>query len=169
MDFADFYKSHSSSVFFFALRSLRDASAAQDLTQEVFLNYYSHYWTREDIREPRALLLRMTRHAILNFSRAQFTRPTEGLEHPELIANGRAGPGGDRDREVQELLDDLLAEFGPQERELILLRYDQGLTFAEIGRVVGLSETGVLRQLRRAERRLKSMCRTRGIRPEDYL
>jgi RNA polymerase sigma-70 factor (ECF subfamily) len=169
MDFAEFYETHSRSIFYFALRSLRDASAAQDLTQEVFLNYYSHYWQRDDIREPKALLLRMTRHAILNFSKSQYTRRTEPLGDPEQIVSERVAPENDRDREVQELLDGLLAELSPSDRDLILLRYDQGLTFAEIGRVQGLSETGVLRKMRHAERQLQSLCRQRGIRPEDYL
>jgi RNA polymerase sigma factor (sigma-70 family) len=63
------------------------------------------------------------------------------------------------DREAVERLRTLFLQLETEERELLILRFVGELTFKEIGLVVGKSESGVYRQLRRILHRLKEQHR----------
>ncbi len=169
-DFQQFYGTHSAPVYFFLVRSLRDESEAQDLLQEVFLNYYRTYHRPgRPVEKPRALLFQMARYAVVHHSRRAARAPFQDGDVERIVDSARSPEEAAGSKEVQELMDGLLGELPEALRTALLLRYDQDMTFAEIGEILGLSETAVLRQVRKGEQALLQLCRRRGVRAEDYL
>lgn len=76
-----------------------------------------------------------------------------GLE-PPVVARCRAGRDGRWERVSREL-----RSLPSAERAVLVLSYGRGMTLKEIGRRVGLSESGVCRARSRALVRLRERCR----------
>jgi RNA polymerase sigma-B factor len=57
--------------------------------------------------------------------------------------------------EQRAMLHDLMRSLAPRERDVIRLRFEDDLTQAEIGKIVGISQMQVSRVLRRAIARLR--------------
>jgi len=79
-----------------------------------------------------------------------------GLE-PPVVARCRATRDGRWERISREM-----RSLPPAERAVLVLSYGRGMTLKEIGRRVGLSESGVCRARSRALGRLRERCRVDG-------
>ena len=161
-------KKHVKSVYNFAFRLLGDTTLAEDTTQETFIKAWKnldrfrvnesfHAWLFTIARNTATDHLRKKR--TLPFSRlfgqtddgetAQFedtlidTDPT-----PEELAIIR---------EQKEFLDDALDKIPPLYREVLLLYYNEDLTFNEIGGVLGKPLNTVKSQYRRALMALRNV------------
>jgi RNA polymerase sigma factor for flagellar operon FliA len=74
------------------------------------------------------------------------------------VAEVHRGPGHRDER--WPLVATALRDLAPLERRVLVLSYGRGLTLREIGREVGLSESGVCRLRARALARVRSACAT---------
>jgi RNA polymerase sigma-B factor len=63
--------------------------------------------------------------------------------------------GGITGAETQAVLDDLLTTLAPREREILRLRFEEDMTQAEIGAIVGVSQMQISRIIRQALARLR--------------
>ncbi|MDX6702305.1 MAG: polymerase sigma-B factor [Baekduia sp.] len=83
--------------------------------------------------------------------------PSAGREDEDLGLESRLGVDDDGfvQAEHRATLDALSRTLTPREREIVRLRFDQDLTQAEIGRLVGLSQMHVSRLLRMAVDKLR--------------
>ncbi|MDX6687188.1 MAG: polymerase sigma-B factor, partial [Baekduia sp.] len=83
--------------------------------------------------------------------------PSAGREDEDLGLESRLGVDDDgfMQAEHRATLDALSRTLTPREREIVRLRFDQDLTQAEIGRLVGLSQMHVSRLLRMAVDKLR--------------
>ncbi len=113
------------------------ASDAADLFQDVFLQCYRML---HQLRVPEAFRGWLLQITVRRGRRRQQARraPTAALE-PELFAAADAG-------DPLELADDVaalrraLAKLPPRQREVVVLRHDQGLSFAEIAQLLSIRE-----------------------------
>jgi RNA polymerase sigma-70 factor, ECF subfamily len=70
-------------------------------------------------------------------------------------------------REQRDQLADVLASLAPDLRELLALRYADGLSHAEIAGVLGLREAAVKQRVSRAVRDLRARLRPAGEKAAD--
>jgi RNA polymerase sigma-70 factor (ECF subfamily) len=125
-----------------ALLYLGDREEARDCAQDVFVRVYRHL---DDCREPDGFLpwlLRITRNAAIDRQRRHRARPS-GRSVPLEEAGQIAAPGPDpadelkairrRDR-VRSALDHL----GSLNREIVILKEIQGLSFESVAGVLGI-------------------------------
>lgn len=61
------------------------------------------------------------------------------------------------------LIDEVVADLGGLDRDVVLLRYEMDLTFAQIGSTVGLSENAARMRADRALEKLRHAFAKRGI------
>lgn len=121
------------------LRRMAGPVAADDLTQTTFLSV-----VRSRDRFRRGARFRSWLYAIASNAardharRARFEQPTEGGELPESPAESTL-PDPALERTVQAAL----ARLPHAQREAILLHRFEGMSFAEIAAVLGLSESAV--------------------------
>ena len=65
--------------------------------------------------------------------------------------------------EDRMLLDDIIREFSSREREVIRMRFEDGLTQAQIANELGISQVQVSRLLRRTLARIQDKLGTQGV------
>jgi len=117
-------------------RSLADA---EDVLQEAFVRFWRHQ--RELPGEPQALLLVSIRRAALDLARrndrrqAREQRADGGLEETVALFSRLPGEGDERRQEIEAALGRLPEE----QREVLILKIWQELTFEQIGELLGIS------------------------------
>jgi RNA polymerase sigma factor (sigma-70 family) len=144
--FEEAYRDHYRDVYRYVLVMSHERDEADDVVGEVFKRAFEA-WREGRGPAGRALpwLLLIARRLL-----------TDRWRHGRLIAWVRLRSGEDEsrpragavdhmanEREFWMWLDALSRSLPPRQREVLLLRYQRDLTDAEIGEVLGLSESGV--------------------------
>ena len=110
-----------------------DRPHAQDLLQETFLQIHrSRHAYRPDL-PVRPWVFAIARHVALMDRRTRSRRPITGGELPDLPVPPAVASLADRDA-LGRALDSIL----PDRREALLLHHVWGLSFAEIGQMLGI-------------------------------
>jgi RNA polymerase sigma-70 factor (ECF subfamily) len=129
------------------------ASEAKDLFQDVFLQAWR---ALAQLRAPGAFRTWLFRIAIRKARRRVLARRGSELERPEELAAPAAGDPIERDDDLLRLRGEL-AGLPPRQREVVVLRHYQGLSFAEIAGLLAIREDAAranhyqgLQRLRRA-------------------
>ena len=133
---------------------VRDRLAAEEVTSAAFeraLRRRSSY--RSDRGTPRAWLFGIARNAAYDELRRR------GRTEPVADIEERRPPTGDSTADVairRAALASALARLGREERELVALKFEAGLANADIGTVLGISETNVGTRLSRVVAKLRT-------------
>ncbi len=152
--FGELYRRYRLPLFAFCLRMVGDPNRAGDLLHDVFLTLYRSAAT---IHEPGALriwLFRVARNEMLMALRQK--RETVAADDT-LVADDETPHTVLERREQGEILEAALASLGTAYREVLLLREEQGLSYAEIACVTGDSESSVKSRLFKARRTLAAL------------
>jgi RNA polymerase sigma-70 factor, ECF subfamily len=148
--FERLYAAYYRDVFRYVLALTRSVDDAEDVTADTFERAFRHW---ADVPErPLPWLLLTSRH--ITTDRWRRARRLGQL----LLARGPSGPGvaSNPDPEFAAWFDALSSVLTGRQREVLILRYQRDLTDADIGAVMGLSESGVRSLLARALVALRS-------------
>lgn len=87
----------------------------------------------------------------------------------EALAAGSGSPEGSiRDRETEEILEEVMAVLTSQERLVLQLRFEEHLSAGKIGRALGLEEVRVRSLLRTSLSKLRREMEERRLKPTDF-
>lgn len=188
--FAALYDRYSASIFATAQRASRDRGLAADVVQETFLTL----WNRAESFDPSrgsliAWLSTIARNRTVDHLRAAGRRPapapfsaftwadgsdgsaTDWLEFAgEVVGAATAEPEPEAavvSSETRETIAMALATLGPQERQVILLAYQEGLTQSEIAARLGWPIGTVKTRTRRAQRQLRDVLDRPAVLPDS--
>lgn len=147
----------------FAYDYVGSMEAAEEITDDVFLWVWEHRTTWEVRGSLRGYLFRAVRNRALNARRDAAYQTAWEIRHADDPA--AAGIGGVvrdavADLEAQELGATLRAaidQLGEGRRTVVLLRWVQEMSYAEIAEVTGTSVVGVKQQLNRALKDLRGL------------
>ncbi len=155
--FAELYERTFPRVYAYVASLLRDRASAEDVTAQA---YERAYRKRRSYRESRgsmdAWLFGIARNAALDELRRRKRRArleTDPADHD--------APGLDDHAELavrRETVRRALATLDGQERDMVALKFAGGLSNAEIGGVLGLSESNVGTRLHRTILKLREAC-----------
>jgi RNA polymerase sigma-70 factor (ECF subfamily) len=129
-------KRHFASIYSYIYRFVHHASAAEDVTQEVFIKV----WRQIDRFKPgmglRPWLFRIARNTAIDYLRKKKAIPfsyfaDQGGEAVFADADADSLEQA-MEKEDQALLDEAVQDLPLKYREVVLLRAEQGLTFEEI-------------------------------------
>lgn len=175
------YESHSKGLYNLAYRLLSDRQWAEDVLQET----YVRAWTRADtFREGGQVstwLYRICMNLCYDHLRARRYRMAASLDAPAHVA-GEAGdaapvwgsvlPAPDPEpaaaaesRDAATCVRRLIDELPERERTVVVLRQYHGMTFQEIGEILGLTARTAQNCLRRAKEKLYFGLRQAGLAP----
>jgi RNA polymerase sigma factor (sigma-70 family) len=136
-----------------------------DIVQESYARLLRAHATQE-IRCPRALLFTTARNLALDFLRHQQVLPmqpvTDSVGQSVVIEDAGAHDLIDRSRE-HEVLAEALHALPERCREVVLLRYRQGLSYKEIAVQLGISPETVKVHLAKGLRRCTDYFADRGL------
>lgn len=161
--FEELYRDFVNRIYGYVRAQVGSAADAEDVTAQVFLRAYEAYGRYQPVgATPSAWLFRIARNAALDHLRAGGRR-----ERLVLAAGREMPPEADpatqaEERIVHAELVALLAELGDRQREVIALRHS-GLSFAEAGEVLGVSEDAAKMAYHRAIRALRELAAERRL------
>jgi RNA polymerase sigma factor (sigma-70 family) len=144
------YEHHHGRILAFCLRQLRNREEAEDAAQQTFLKAFGAMRGGFRPTVERAWLYRIAENVCADRGRANGRRvrheATDGAAILEVIPA--------RDSQAIDGLDEALAELTPSQRQALLLREWQGLSYREIASELELSQSAVETLLFRARRSL---------------
>lgn len=165
--FAALVQRHVNLIYGAALRRVGgDRQLAEEVTQTVFTTLAAKAGPLA--RHPALVgwLHRSTRYAALNALREKMRQ--ERRVQAVKIMNANPEPDGNQIPEtswdeIRPVLDSLLDQLGERDRGMLLLRFFENRTFAEIGAIAHLSEDAARMRVDRALGKLNSLLGRRGI------
>lgn len=143
--FGALYERYVNRIYNYVFHRVGNVHDAEDLTSRVFFSAYSHLGSYQDQGVPfTAWLYRIAHNLIANWHRDRSRRPVVALEdvvigsplseHPEPLAE---------QEETARYLAAAIRTLEPARRELLVLKVTEGLSNAEIGRILGKSEGAI--------------------------
>jgi RNA polymerase sigma-70 factor (ECF subfamily) len=151
--FGTLVRRYQDRVFTVALRLTRNRATAEDMAQQAFL----HAWQARDSYDPRwrvsTWLYRIVTNLCVDERRRRVRAAAGFLGHaPSRTANAHEVL---EERELRERLNGSLTKLPKAQRTVLVLRYVDDLSHAEIGRICGLPANTVKSHLARGKAALR--------------
>jgi RNA polymerase sigma factor (sigma-70 family) len=158
--FADLVKRYAGMVYATCLRITGNAHAAEDASQECFLQLARQAGT---VRRSLAGWLQKTATSrALMIRRGDASR--RDRERKAVQMNGAKAQGGDPTwAEIAPCVDEALSELPDDLRDLLARHFLQGRTQAEVAEEIGVDRSTVSRRLEKGLDRLRAMLKRRGV------
>ncbi len=146
-------------VYHLALRLLHSEAEAEDATQETFLRAFARFDSFQPDRPLRSWLMSIAAHICIDQLRHEAALPVGNLGAFEPVSDSQdpeiTALAHERDAELRQLLQSL----SPEGQRLLILRYWDDLSYAEMSQAAGLSESAVKSRLHRARQQLGRLAR----------
>jgi RNA polymerase sigma-70 factor (ECF subfamily) len=153
-------------MLFVANEILHDESLAQDAVQEAFLRIITNFGKIEDVtchkiksfvvivveNVAKRMYTQMHKRKVLSFDEIEYEISDDGTELDELLSRFS----------VEVILKNIKA-LAPEDGDIFLLKYDNGLTDKEIADVLSLNYAAVRKRLERARKRLALLLEKEGF------
>ena len=155
--FSQIYEEHADSIFRFAIYKLSDREKAKDVVQESFVKMWEYMSTGSDVQNPRALIFRIASNAIIDSYRRKKDLSLDFLtdEGYDPADHDQAGRIVDKSEGALALA--LVNKLDPQYRDVLLLRFVDGLPVQEIAEMLDERENTVSVRLHRGIKELKDL------------
>lgn len=160
---AGVFEAEQSPLLRYAFGLVGRREVAEELVQDAFLRLHQHW---DEVRQPRAWLFRCVRNRAFNHLRDHRRERLGGAEdEPGPDGDDREAPDGVLARlEAAGLLRVLLAELEEADRDLLDLKYGEGLSYREIAERSGMNAGTVGWRLHHLLRKLADDLRKAGVR-----
>lgn len=160
--FETFYRRYAAMVYGRISRLIGPVPEREDLTQDVFLGFYRSLSRFRGEAAPKTLLHRITANVAIDHLRRRGRRPVDplGAAALEELVSGDDGPE-ERARRAEKLARVFAAldQIAPKKRVALLLHVVEGLSFGEIGAIVGAKAEAAKK---RAQHALKELVEILG-------
>ena len=152
---AELYDGHGAGLYRYALVLVGREKDAEDVVHNVFARLAAQNGQLEGIRDARPYLFRAVRNEAASALRSRLRRRETSLEAADYLVSAGPMVSDERKRRLSRALDRLPAE----QREAVALHAFEGLTFAEVGGLLGESPNTVASRYRLAVARLTEWLR----------
>ncbi|MBE5861965.1 MAG: sigma-70 family RNA polymerase sigma factor [Lachnospiraceae bacterium] len=144
---------YSKKLFRVALAIVHDPDDAEDAVQIAMVNACKHV---KKLREPKDYdtmwyMMQATKNAAINIYNKNKNRWKKETAHDDAMVGEDYI---DSYREGSDLAR-LITELPPRDRDVLMLKYEQGYEYAEIARIMGITEDAARKAGSRAKKRLK--------------
>jgi RNA polymerase sigma-70 factor, ECF subfamily len=159
----ELFRRHRDAAYGVAYRLVGSREDALDVVQESFIHVMRGIQTFRGQSAFRTWLLRIVTHASLDYRRWRSLRKTESLD-----AETAAEPPADRpsqrtpleeaaDRDLRQAIDAAFANISEKNRAALVLYAIEGMSYKEIGEVLGISVGTVMSRIFNARQRLREL------------
>lgn len=152
--FEALYERYEAPVFSFCLRLLGDRDLAEDAFQDTFMSLVDQRFRYRDSGRLRGWLFTIARNVCLDRLRLVERRTKLLSLHATSGSPRRDDP--ERAVESRDELSRVLAAIPPDQREVLLLHWHAGFSYAEIAQMMSSTEAAVKQKAHRATLALRS-------------
>ena len=154
--FDELYRRTWKKLYVHAFQKLRDEDLAKDIVQEVFVDFWNKRQLR-DIQRVEAYLMRAVKFKVIDRFRKKDFIVEEIEDFAEVLANSEFSDSKLLDDELNTLLNYWISRLPNKRKEIFLLRYEEGLSTEEIGKLLNISTKTVQNQILNATTFLRSL------------
>ena len=154
--FTNLYEEYSDAIFRYVFYRLRNRDEALDVVQVVFSNLWHYIEQGRTIEYPKAFLYRSARNALINSVRDKKAH----LSLDELTDGGFEVAYTEADRDELERQQEIVSRIDQIDgsyREVLVLRYVNGLKVKEIAALLDETENNISVRIHRGLQKLKSL------------
>jgi RNA polymerase sigma-70 factor, ECF subfamily len=147
------------------VRLTGDQSLAEDLAQETFIKAFRSLAAFDTTRRLSSWLFRIAHNTgidALRRARAAHAQPTLGAVQAPADVPAPTAPDPLERQALGHALERALARLRPDQRTAVVLRYEEGMPFDEIGRVLGIPEATARSHVHRARKELARLMTEAG-------
>lgn len=140
----------------FIYNMLRNREASEDVAQEVFITVYNKLYMYNSNYKFSNWILQIARNKCIDYIRKYKRVYESNLDDVKDLTSAEMSP--EQSAEYNETKDKVISfinELSDIDRQLILLRYTQELTFYDIGEILNMSESAVKRRYYKLRDRFK--------------
>jgi RNA polymerase sigma factor (sigma-70 family) len=161
MNFEQLYQKHYRQIYAFCYRSIDQREKVGDLTQETFLRLYNRMKkSNPPIENPRAWLYKVAGNLCLNELNVS-RRRTEIIQELPLEKTDRNNPETLLVEEERfQLLQKVLQDLKPEHRLLVMM-YQDGLSYREMAEATGIPENSIGKTLWRSIDKIAQIIKTK--------
>ncbi|MDB6024731.1 MAG: hypothetical protein JWM68_954 [Verrucomicrobiales bacterium] len=160
--FATLVQRHINMVYSVALRQLRDAHKAQDVSQAVFIILARKAASLRNEIILTGWLYQTARHTAANFLRTEIRR--QEREHKSFMETTlNDSPAEASWENLVPVLEEAMARLGDVDRNAVLLRFFEGKSVTEVASALGLNEEAAKKRLSRSMEKMRTFVLRRGI------
>lgn len=139
-----------------SFQKLRDEDLAKDVVQEVFVDLWNKRQLR-DIRNVEAYLTQAVKFKVIDRFRKKNFIVEEIANFADVLANSEFSDTKLLDDELDKLLNHWIDQLPSKRKEIFLLKYEEGLSSEEIGKLLNISTKTVQNQILNASTFLRSL------------
>jgi RNA polymerase sigma-70 factor (ECF subfamily) len=164
----ELYRRYHRQVYYFICRNYGRREQAEDIAQEVFLRVFRGRKAYEPTARFTVWLFRIVRNLCIDESRRYWNRNVS-REAETIFEEGQISPldlVADEERDARRQIDeerdlktikDAIALLSPEQREVIVMNKFHGLSYQEIGDIIGSNAESVKQKAYRAHLRLREL------------
>lgn len=159
--FAELVRRHQGRIYNLALNYVKDEEEAKDLTQDIFITVHRSLASLRDEAKFGAWLYQLAlNHCRNRYKRLQRrgffrSRSLDDPDSPLHLTDGESPEGLLARQDQDSLVRRAISELAPAEKEIVLLRDIEGLSYEEIGDILAIPLGTVKSKLNRARLALK--------------
>lgn len=159
--FTDIYNNEADALFRFCVSRVSDREQALDLTQETFTKFWKSMNDGAEIDYPRTFLYTIARHSIIDWYRKKKSVSLEGMNNPETDEPFEPLPDdAETDLGLKNegrFLVSKIHELSKGHRDAVYLRFVEGLSPPEIGKIIGISSNAASVRVNRGIEELRKL------------
>lgn len=159
--FGELVDTYQSKLFYAAFRITGSAEDAMDATQGAFVKAYENLHTFDPSRRFFSWIYRIGLNEALNI----LDRRKNQSELEEVAGSGDDPEQACEAEETGRAIQAALMMLGAEQRVVLVLRHFHGLSYREIGEVVGIGEKTVKSRLFEARQSLRAVLQKQGFVP----
>jgi RNA polymerase sigma-70 factor (ECF subfamily) len=165
--FSELVETYQQSVYNLTYRMLGNAGEAEDAAQEAFLRAYQHIKRYDTERSFKTWLLSIASNYCIDRIRKRrltWLSIDEPLPpHPSLTSNSPDPEVYTSDNEQSVVIHEMLGELAPDYRAAVVLRYWYDMSYIEIAKTLGTTESAIKSRLFRARQMLAEQVKSGSL------
>jgi len=147
--FLQSFDTYSDAIYRFCLLKTSQSELAEDLTQETFMRYWKTLKEGKEMSNTRSFLYTIANNLVIDWYRKKKPVSLDALEDQGFEAEEARPERSDRSAEFKEVLD-TIAELEEKDREVLLLRFVEGIEPREIALMLNESANVISVRINRA-------------------
>ncbi len=159
----ELYEQYGERIHRLTLRMTRNAQDAFDLTQETFVRAFQRFSAFDGRSGVGTWLYRIATNEALQLFRKRGTEQ----RHLKVLADQRAAAANDSPDSAHQDVDDGLARLSEPHRAILVLKYQEGLSYEEIADVLEIAPGTVASRMNRARAELRAILDGDSKTPEE--